>query len=282
MNKPSPLKVFITYSHKNALEKDELITCLATMERKGAIEIWHDSEMLASDKWNETIYKNLAESDILLYLVSRYSLASKNCNKELTEALQKDTKIISIILENCDWKEHELSSFIALPDDGRAINKWIPESDGWQNVVDGIRRTVKAMQKTKTKPPANEQEKITRLALSLFEQANFLYMLGQFDQAIQRYSEAITMNPDYADAYNNRGTAYAKTGDYEQTIADSNKAIELNPNLAKAYNNRGLAYYTKSDYDRAIADFNRAIKLKPDFPNAYVRSRRYPFGKRRL
>ena len=48
--------------------------------------------MLASDKWNETIYKNLAESDILLYLVSRYSLASKNCNKELAEALQKGKK----------------------------------------------------------------------------------------------------------------------------------------------------------------------------------------------
>ena len=57
MSKPSPLKVFITYSHRNRAEKDELITCLATMERKGAIEIWHDSEMLASDKWNETIYK---------------------------------------------------------------------------------------------------------------------------------------------------------------------------------------------------------------------------------
>ena len=32
MNKPSPLKVFITYSHRNRAEKDELITCLATME----------------------------------------------------------------------------------------------------------------------------------------------------------------------------------------------------------------------------------------------------------
>ena len=234
MSKPSPLKVFITYSHENALEKEKLKKALSVMERKGEIEIWHDGEMLASDRWRETIYKNLAESDMLLYLTSADSLASENCNEELAEALEAGKKTIPIILKDCDWKAHELSDFEVLPNKGKAINEWIPESKGWQNVVDGIRKNVKAMQRAKTEPAADEQEETTRLAVSLFQQANLLVMLRQFDQAIQRYSEAITINPDYADAYNNRGSAYLGKGEYERAIADFDKSIRLKPDYPDA------------------------------------------------
>ena len=31
--------------------------------------------------------------------------------------------------------------------------------------------------------------------------------------------------------------------DYENAIRSYDRAIEINPNLAEAYNNRGIAYY---------------------------------------
>ena len=46
----------------------------------------------------------------------------------------------------------------------------------------------------------------------LLQQANFLLMLGQFDQAIEAYSGVIESNPDDAEAYNNRGVAYLHKG----------------------------------------------------------------------
>ena len=88
------------------------------------------------------------------------------------------------------------------------LTKWTPQANGWQNVVDGIRKTVQAMQKAKAEPPASEQAK-RRLVTLLFQQANFLLMIRQFDQAIQAYSGVIESSPDYALAYNNRGIAYA-------------------------------------------------------------------------
>ena len=268
MSKPSPLKVFITYSHENRAEKDELKISLSLMEQNREIQVWHDNEMLAGDKWSEKISESLAKSDILLYLVSRYSLDSENCNKELAEALQKDKKVIPIILENCDWTEHQLSDFEVLPNKGQAINKWTPESDGWQNVVVGIRRTVKEMQKAKTEPPPNEQKR-EKVVTLLFQQANFLQMIGQFDQAIKAYSGAIATSPDDAAAYNNRGIVRGYTGDYEGAIEDFNRAITLKPDYPNAYNNRGNVYRRTGDYGGAIADFNRAIILKPDYPEAY-------------
>jgi tetratricopeptide (TPR) repeat protein len=37
----------------------------------------------------------------------------------------------------------------------------------------------------------------------------------------------------------------------------------LNPTYAEAYYNRGIAWADKGDYDRGIADYTRAIELNP-------------------
>lgn len=45
--------------------------------------------------------------------------------------------------------------------------------------------------------------------------------------------------------------------------------IKLNPNDAQAYNNRGAAYYNQGKLELAIRDYNKTIKLDPDFADAY-------------
>ena len=88
---------------------------------------------------------------------------------------------------------------------------------------------------------------------------------GLFDRAIADHTRAIELKSDLAEIYNNRGAAYGEQGDYDRAIADHTRAIELNPNLAEAYNNRGVAHYKKSDYNHAIEDCTQAIQLKPSF-----------------
>jgi len=94
--------------------------------------------------------------------------------------------------------------------------------------------------------------------------------IGDDEQAIADYDQAIALKPDDAVAYNNRGAAYADKGDLAHAIADYEQAITRKPNFAVAYNNRGLAYADKGDLDHAIADYDQAIALKPDFAWAYV------------
>ena len=57
-----------------------------------------------------------------------------------------------------------------------------------------------------------------------------------------------------AQVYNNRGLAKAKSGEYEAAIEAYSAAILLNPNYAKAYNNRGVAKKRLGRYEAAIAD----------------------------
>ena len=266
MNKP--LKVFITYSHKNRKEKNKLITYLDVMRQESLIDIWHDNEILAGDTWKKEIFStNLPELDLLLYLVSADSLASENCNKELVEALKADIRVIPIILERCDWLNHQLSDLVVLPDKGMPITEWVPESKGWRSVVEGIRKTIDKMQsQADPSSGASDKEQCADLAV---QHGSLLMVLGQIDRAIEAYSRALELNPRDAEAYNNRGIAYHRKREVDQAIEDYSKVMELNPGLAIAYNNRGVAHNSKGKVDGAIEDYNIAIGLNPDFVDAY-------------
>jgi len=54
------------------------------------------------------------------------------------------------------------------------------------------------------------------------------------------------LNPQYAMAYNNRGTAYDNKGDYDAAIRDYDAALRIDPNHPLARSNRELALKAKS------------------------------------
>ncbi|MCC5631689.1 tetratricopeptide repeat protein [Nostoc sphaeroides CHAB 2801] len=87
--------------------------------------------------------------------------------------------------------------------------------------------------------------------------------------AIEDYNQAIRLNPNFAEAYNNRGAAHHTLGNNQTAINDYNQAIRLNPNFAEAYNNRGTAHHTLGNNQTAINDYNQAIRLKPNYTEAY-------------
>jgi len=102
------------------------------------------------------------------------------------------------------------------------------------------------------------------------DQGNELCEEGYYDEAIEEYNKAIELDPNLAEAYQNRAYAYNYKGQYDLTITDCNKAIELDPNMAEAYFNRGGAYIGKGQVDLGIADYTKAIELDPEDQRAYA------------
>ena len=89
-----------------------------------------------------------------------------------------------------------------------------------------------------------------------------IYSLAEYKQgAIDDYTLAIKINPNYAGAYYNRGNARYELGDKQGAIEDYNQAIKINPNLDLAYNNRAYVYYQLGDKQKAREDLQRAAQL---------------------
>ena len=53
--------------------------------------------------------------------------------------------------------------------------------------------------------------------------------------------KSIAINPEEAEAYNNRGLVKAKLNNYNEALKDFERAIEINPHHSNAINNRDLA-----------------------------------------
>ena len=263
------LKGFITYSHEDTEAKNELRKRLAVMEQQNELVTWDDCQLTPGDgALQEDILKKVEDSDLLLYLVSAASLASKNCNRELAEAIKQEMRVIPIILEHCDWLNHQVSGFEVLPHKGKPLTKWDDESEGWQNVVDGIRKAVDEGQ-SPIEPSSGRSEEELR-AGEMFQSGNVQMLLGQLDMAIKTYSDAIKLNPYEAEMYNTRGVAFSLKGKYDSAIRDYTGAINLNPDFASAYSNRGAAYKEIGNFNSAIEDCTIAIDLNPNFVSAYA------------
>ena len=114
-----------------------------------------------------------------------------------------------------------------------------------------------------------EQGSKNKTAEDYLEEGNVFYEQEKFEEAIEKYTQAIEIEPKLSDAYNNRGVVRHALEDFEGAIADYTKVIKLNPNSMDAYNNRGVVKYDLEDYQGAIRDYTQALKLNPNFADAY-------------
>lgn len=92
---------------------------------------------------------------------------------------------------------------------------------------------------------------------------------GMSDQAIEQYMRVLSVNPNDADAHNNLGIAYVSKGMIDQGLTHYQIALKINPDYPEAYNNIGVVYGTKGMFDQAIAYFRHAVQLKPDYFEAH-------------
>ncbi len=100
----------------------------------------------------------------------------------------------------------------------------------------------------------------------------------EYDKAIDSFNKAIELNPNYAEAYYERGRAYGNLEvilnrddkDYvAMAMEDFGRAIELNPDHAAAYSRRGYSFALKEDFVKAFSDLEKSVALDPGYAGAY-------------
>jgi tetratricopeptide (TPR) repeat protein len=84
---------------------------------------------------------------------------------------------------------------------------------------------------------------------------------GQYDVAIQKFQEGLTINPNCFSCYNGIGRAYVGKKEYEQAEAALKKSIELRPNDAEAYSELANMYNAQRKFDLAAEAGKKASEL---------------------
>jgi hypothetical protein len=154
-----PVKLFISYAHKDEDFRQELNTHLKLMQRQKLIDAWHDRQILPGQEWAGEIDEALQDARVILLLVSANFLASDYCyDKEMLRALeryeQKEAIVIPIILSACDWHSAPFGKLQGLPKDAKPIKSWNDRDEAWTDVARGIRRVIENLSKLAPAPPS--------------------------------------------------------------------------------------------------------------------------------
>jgi len=92
--------------------------------------------------------------------------------------------------------------------------------------------------------------------------------LDKIEEAIKCYKNAIGIKNAYPNAHYNLGNALLSLEQYDSAIKHFESAIAFNPKLAKAYNNLGLVYKRLGKDQEAGKKFDEALIIKPNYAEA--------------
>ena len=203
-------------------------------------------------------------SQDIVMLLSDYAPTSNTLSEERIEELEAD-EFAGFIMGKLG---HSLSSM------QNTLRGVADNGDDTYSTHPSLSKRLKAVETGYNKARGNEVLK-TKVSPSKQRAEEYFYSafakddLGDYTGAIQDYNKAIELDPDFVDAYNNRGIDKHSLGDKIGAIQDYNKAIELDPYKADVYYNRAIAKSRLGDGRGAIQDYNKAIEFDPSHGSAY-------------
>ena len=273
-------KVFISYVRENI----EIVDWLYQELKSHGIQVWLDrNDIDPGSRWEQAIRRAIHQGAFFIVCFSEeYNNRGQTyMNEELTLAIdelrQRPTDqiwFIPVKLNNCEIPDRSIGGGETL-----RVFQYVNLYEDWDG---SIQRILKVVQ-----PASSETINANTVEQSVDLNAEEEFFKGltyqnrrNYEQAVEHYTEALRLNPQLAEAYNNRGNIYNSSGEHDLAIIDYNKAIALNSNHADTYHNRGLAYGEKGDFEFAIVDFTKAIQLKPDDAAAYY-NRGLAYGEKR-
>ena len=92
--------------------------------------------------------------------------------------------------------------------------------------------------------------------------------LNQLNEAANSFENAIKLDPNFIQAYNNLGNLYVKSGEFLKAIEMYNKVLVLKPDYPEGYNNLASAQNDLGRLEDSIKNYVNAINFDPNFISA--------------
>lgn len=92
---------------------------------------------------------------------------------------------------------------------------------------------------------------------------------GDFEEALISWNQAVTLNPDFAPAWHNKGSALAYLNRLPEAVQSFEQAIALNVNDLDSWYDRGSALFSMGQWQEAIISWERVIGIQPNHYQAW-------------
>ena len=99
--------------------------------------------------------------------------------------------------------------------------------------------------------------------------AKIYLIIEDSSKAINEYSTAIKLNPNYSGYYIYRGDVYYFLQQYENAEKDYNKVIKMDEGDEQALTSLGRNYIAQNNFAEAEKILNQVIKLNPEYASSY-------------
>ncbi len=101
------------------------------------------------------------------------------------------------------------------------------------------------------------------------ERARLYRRSGRLRRAEELLNRVVEARPDCAVGYLARARVHFEAKDFAAAVADCDEALQINPRYARAWHNRGLIHLQMGDAAAAIRDLSRAVEVREDYASAY-------------
>lgn len=101
-------------------------------------------------------------------------------------------------------------------------------------------------------------------AETLKNEGNRLMKEEKYQEALNTYGRAISLDATNPVFYCNRAAAYSRLGDYQRAADDCRMSLRYDPNYSKAYGRLGLAYSKMNKHEQALEAYQSALRIEPD------------------
>ena len=88
---------------------------------------------------------------------------------------------------------------------------------------------------------------ICKMAAALKDEGNKLFAAKKFEESIEKFSQAIELDPQNHVLYSNRSGAYASLKDWEHALEDATKTTEIKADWSKGWGRKGTALHGAGD-----------------------------------
>jgi len=105
-------------------------------------------------------------------------------------------------------------------------------------------------------------------AVGHYELGQALARQGKRQEAIDHYQQAIRFKPNHAAVHHNLAIALASLGKMEEAAEQYAEVVRLQPKSAEAHNNLGNALAGQGKIEEAVYHYSQVLQIQPDYAEA--------------